>query len=70
MRSAARAAGVVSAAGGDPYCESVRDFVSRDLFSAILKDEEEQVDFIETQLELMTKIGRENYIHLQSERAD
>jgi bacterioferritin len=52
-----------------PYCETVRDFVTRDLFSAILHDEEEHVDFIETQLELIAKIGRENYIQLQSEHA-
>jgi bacterioferritin len=52
-----------------PYCEGVRDFVSRDLFSAILKGEEEHVDFLETQLELIAKIGRENYIQLQSEPA-
>ncbi len=52
-----------------PYCETVRDFVTRDLFSAILRDEEEHVDFIETQLELITRIGRENYIQLQSGHA-
>jgi len=50
-----------------PYCERVHDFVTRDLFSAILKGEEEQVDFLETQLELIDKIGRENYIQMQSE---
>jgi bacterioferritin len=48
------------------YCESVRDFVSRDLFNDILADEEEQVDFIETQLGLIDRIGLENYIQLQS----
>jgi bacterioferritin len=47
----------------------VNDFVTRDLLSAILANEEEHVDFIETQLELITKIGRENYIQLQSEPA-
>jgi bacterioferritin len=52
------------------YCESVRDFVSRDLFSAILADEEEQVDFIETQLGLIDRIGLENYIQLQSGSAE
>jgi bacterioferritin len=52
-----------------PHCETVRDFVTRDLFSAILHDEEEHVDFIETQLELIARIGRENYIQLQSEQA-
>jgi bacterioferritin len=48
-----------------PYCERVRDFVTRDLFSEILQSEEEHVDFIETQLELMM----ENYIQLHSQPA-
>ena len=51
------------------YCENVRDFVSRDLFSEILKAEEDQVDFIETQLDLARKIGIENYTQLQSSSA-
>ena len=41
--------------------------VPRNLFSEILKGEEEHVDFLETQLELIGKIGRENYIQLQAE---
>jgi bacterioferritin len=52
-----------------PYCESMRDFVTRDLFSEILESEEEHVDFIETQLEMIIKIGVENYIQMQSEPA-
>jgi len=52
------------------HCESVRDFVSRDLFSEILEAEEDHVDFIETQLDLIPKIGIENYIQLQSGPAD
>jgi bacterioferritin len=52
------------------HCESVRDFVSRDLFSDILAAEEDHVDFIETQLDLIPKIGIENYIQLQSGSAD
>jgi bacterioferritin len=52
------------------YCESVRDFVSRDLFADILQGEEEQVDFIETQLGLIEKIGLERYIQLQSGHAE
>ena len=52
-----------------PYCEKVRDFVTRDLFSQILEGEEEHVDFLETQLELIEKIGVENYIQLQSQSA-
>jgi bacterioferritin len=51
------------------HCESVRDFVSRDLLSDILDGEEESVDFIETQFVLIGKIGIENYTQLQSESA-
>jgi bacterioferritin len=51
------------------HCESVRDFVSRDLLSEILDGEEDSVDFIETQLVLIEKIGLENYTQLQSEPA-
>ncbi len=43
------------------YCESVRDYVSRDLFKKILDNEEEHVDFIETQLGLIEKVGLANY---------
>ena len=52
------------------HCENVRDFVSRDLFAAILENEEEHVDFLETNLGLLAKVGRENYIQLQSAPAD
>jgi bacterioferritin len=55
---------------GIAHCESVRDFVTRDLFSDILEGEEDHVDFIETQLDLIPKIGIENYIQLQSGSAD
>lgn len=51
---------------GIVYSESVRDFVTRDLFSEILESEEHHVDFIETQLDLIAKIGLENYTQLQS----
>ena len=44
------------------YCESVRDYVSRDLFDAILESEEEHVDWLETQLSLIGKVGLENYL--------
>ncbi len=44
------------------YCESCRDFVSRDLFQAILDSEEEHVDWLETQLGLIDKVGIENYL--------
>jgi len=48
-------------------CETVRDFVTRDLFAAVLKGEEQHVETIETQMSLLAKIGLENYIQLQSE---
>ncbi|RFA39261.1 bacterioferritin [Alkalilimnicola ehrlichii] len=43
------------------YCESVRDYVSRDLLQGILEDEEEHIDWLETQLELIGRLGLENY---------
>lgn len=43
------------------HCESVRDFVSRDLLQSILDSEEEHVDWLETQLGLIEKMGLENY---------
>ncbi|MHA7857125.1 MAG: bacterioferritin [Henriciella sp.] len=49
------------------HCESVRDYVSRDLFGKILHNEEEHVDYIETQFDLIERIGIESYTHLQSE---
>lgn len=52
------------------HCESVRDFVTRDMLSEMLDGEEEQVDFIETQIELINRIGIENYIQLQSNSAE
>ncbi len=51
------------------HCESVRDFGTRDLLSNILDSEEDAVDFIETQTELLSKIGLENYIQLQADSA-
>lgn len=44
------------------YCESVCDFVSRQLFADILEAEEEHIDWIETQLGLIQQIGIENYL--------
>ena len=46
---------------GVQYAESIKDFVSRDLFDSILKSEEEHVDWLETQLDLITRVGIENY---------
>ncbi len=52
------------------YCESVKDFVSRDLFESILSSEEEHVEFLETQLGLIEKMGLQNYVQLQTEPAE
>jgi len=48
------------------YADSVRDYVSRDLFNRILANEEEHVDYLETQFELIERIGIERYTMLQS----
>ncbi len=49
------------------HCESVRDYVSRDLFAKILDNEEEHVDWLETQFGLIEKIGIAQFIYLQSQ---
>ncbi|HTB02933.1 MAG TPA: bacterioferritin [Bradyrhizobium sp.] len=43
------------------YCHGVKDYVSRDLFERLMKDEEEHIDFLETQLDLVAKLGLELY---------
>ena len=53
---------------GIAYCESVRDYVSRDRVQGILDDTEVHIDFLETQLDLVGKVGLENY--LQSQMGD
>ena len=44
------------------YCESVNDYVSRQLFADILDSEEEHIDWIETQLSLIDRLGEQNYL--------
>ncbi len=46
---------------GITYCESVNDFISRDILSQILTSEEDHIDWLETQLGLIDKVGLENY---------
>ena len=54
---------------GIAYCESVRDYVSRDLLRRILDNEEEHVDFLDRQFDLIKLIGIEKYIQLNSASA-
>ena len=52
------------------HAESVRDFVTRDLLADILENEEEHVDVLETQFEMIERMGLQNYIQLQSSVSD
>ena len=55
---------------GIAHCESVRDFVTRDLLKDILANEEEHVDTLERQFDQIRQMGIENYIQLQSKPAE
>jgi bacterioferritin len=48
------------------HCEEVRDYISREIFERILESEEEHVDHIETQFEMIARMGLQNYVQLQS----
>jgi bacterioferritin len=56
--------------GAVAHCETVRDYVSRELFESILTGEEEHIDFLETQFEMIERMGLQNYIQLQSKPAE
>jgi bacterioferritin len=43
------------------YCHSVKDYVTRDMFESVMKDEEDHIDFLETQLDLIKRVGLELY---------
>lgn len=43
------------------YCHGVKDYVTRDIFEALMKDEEHHIDFLETQIDLVKRIGAELY---------
>ena len=47
------------------YCESVNDYVSQDVVQKILEDTEDHIDYLETQLQLIDKVGVQNYLQTQ-----
>jgi bacterioferritin len=55
---------------GREHCENVGDYVSKMLFEELLEDEEGHIDFLETQLELLARIGEERYGLLNAVPAD
>ena len=52
------------------YCETIQDYVSRELFVSILENEEEHVDVIEQQFDMIERMGLQNYVQLQSKPAE
>ena len=56
--------------GAIAHCEKVQDYVSRDLFAEILRNEEEHVDALETFFEMIERMGLQNFIQLQSRPAE
>jgi bacterioferritin len=48
------------------HCETVKDYVSRELFTDILESEEEHIDWLQTQLRLIEQMGIQNFVQLQT----
>ncbi len=51
------------------HCEASRDYVSRELFEKILSDTEEHIDYLETQVELISRVGEQNFLQSQMHEA-
>lgn len=51
------------------HCETVRDYTTREIFERILESEEEHVDFLETQFDMIDRMGLQNYVQLNSKAA-
>jgi bacterioferritin len=56
--------------GAIAHAETVRDYVSRELFESILQSEESHIDFLETQFEMIERMGLQNYVQMQSKPAE
>jgi len=52
------------------YCDSVGDFVTKNMFEELMTDEEGHIDFLETQLDLVEKLGEERYAQLNASKMD
>ena len=52
---------------GIAHCETVKDYISRELFTDILESEEEHIDWLQTQMRLIEQMGMENFVQLQTE---
>jgi hypothetical protein len=63
--AAARRGSLVTLRTGIAHCESVQDYISREVLVEILDDTEEHVDYLETQIELIGKVGLQNYLQSQ-----
>ncbi len=55
---------------GIAHCEKVGDYITRELFEDILESEEEHIDFLETQIDLIGRMGLQNYVQLQTKPAE